>query len=139
MWINPNYLYFDEGALGTANYSADDAIVKKSTQFLGAVPSGTTTTKLYFEPTSIDESKHDVVEVTHSQGGHKELMRTIAAAASDTRGKFIVVADVRNGNFIKCFNAKPNTGNLATKTNINGLTVVDTEISISACAITLDQ
>ena len=66
-------------------------------------------------------------------------MRTIAAAASDTRGKYIVIADVRNGNFIKCFNAKTNTGNLATKTNINGLTVVDTEISISGCAITLDQ
>jgi hypothetical protein len=139
MWINPNYLYFDEATPGHANYGADDAIVKKSTQFLGAVPSGATTTKLYFEPTSIDESKHDVIEVTHSQGGHKELMRTIAAAASDTRGKYIVIADVRNGNFIKCFNAKTNTGNLATKTNINGLTVVDTEISISGCAITLDQ
>ncbi len=70
MWINPNYLYFDEGE---SDYATATAMVKKSTQFLGCFPSAANKTKVLFEPTTIDETKFDVVELTHSQGVTKKL------------------------------------------------------------------
>ena len=130
MWINPNYLYFDEGE---ASRTTATAMVKKSTQFLGCFPSAVNKTKVLFEPTTIDETKFDVVELTHSQGGHKEVMRAIAAAVSDPRGKFIDVANVRTGVFWPCPKAPANTTNLAAATEAARL------IAISDCEVTITQ
>ena len=94
-----NYLYFAEG--NGSNATGEGAMYPASA-FIGLDPISNTTTRLSFK-TRNNTAVDDDVLLTHTTGKHKEVAELIAsvlAPSSVTRGKFIVVADQDNSVYL---------------------------------------
>ncbi len=89
-----NYLYFAEADVETGDDGSSEALCVPASSYIGADP-GNGTTTLRFKNAMGDNAGIHVVELTHTAGKNKEVMRGVMSCinAHPNKGGFIEVAN----------------------------------------------